>query len=106
MVRKVLTDAGFIEGKTFKETRFIQPPETTYALFMNSYTSRGSDYRNLVKENNSTVELYSYKPDPNAELKIENSLDKFGIEYEKSDRLWIESEQLYEVVYTFNYIEK
>ena len=106
MVKKVLTDAGFIEGTTFKETRFIQPPNSTYAVYMDSYTRRGADYRNLVREHNSTIELYSYKADPIAESNIENIFDKFGLDYEKSERLWLESEQLYEVVYTFNYIEK
>ena len=38
--------------------------------------------------------------------RIEKSLDDLGIEYEKTERLWIQEEQLYEVVYTFNSIEK
>ena len=29
MVDKVLTGAGFIANKTYKETRFIKPPTTT-----------------------------------------------------------------------------
>ena len=106
MVKRVLTLAGFVEDKTFKETRFLKPPKTTYAVFMDSFTRRGADGLNLIKEHDYTIELYSYAPDSNAEANIEKILDDLGIEYEKSDRVWIQEEQLYEVVYTFDYIEK
>lgn len=106
MVKDVLTGAGFVEGKTFKETRFLKPPRDTYAVYMDSFTRRGADGLNLIKEHGCTIELYSYNPDPVAESKIEESLDNFGLEYDKADRYWIQEEQLYQVVYTFNFIEK
>jgi hypothetical protein len=106
MVKQVLTGAGFVEGKTFKETRFLKPPKTTYAVYMDSFTSRGADGLNLIKDHNYTIELYSYAPDPEAEAKIEESFDNLGLEYEKDPRYWIQEEQLYQVVYTFNHIEK
>ena len=106
MVKKILTLAGFVEGKTFKETRFLKPPKSTYAVYMDSVRGRGADNRNLLKEHSSTIELYSYKPDPKAETKISDILDELGIEYEKAERYWLDSEQLYEVVFTFNFIEK
>lgn len=106
MVKKVLTLAGFKEGKTFKETRFLTPPKSTYAVYMSSFRSRGADNRNLLKEHTFTIELYSYKPDPTAESKIESSFDELGLEYEKSERYWLETEQLYQIIYTCNHIEK
>lgn len=106
MVKQILTGAGFIENETFKETRFLSPPKTTYAVFEDSFTRRGADNLNLIKDHDYTIELYSYTPDPEAEARIEEMLDNLGIEYEKSPRYWIESEQLYQVVYTFNFIEK
>ena len=106
MVKRVLTGAGFVEGKTFKETRFLKPPKTTYAVYMDSFTRRGADGLNLMREHNGTIELYSYTPDPTAEAKIEKSLDDLGLEYEKESRYWIESEQLYQVIYTFDFVEK
>lgn len=106
MVKQVLTAAGFAEGETFRETRFLKPPKTTYAVFMDSFTRRGADGFNLIKEHEYTIELYSYKPDPDAESRIEKSLDDLGIEYDKDDRYWIQEEQLYQVVYSFNFIEK
>lgn len=106
MVKDILTGAGFVENKTFKETRFLKPPKTTYAVYMDSFTRRGADGHNLIKEHDYTIELYSYKPDPQAEARIEAKLDELGLEYDKNDRYWIQSEQLYQVVYTLNYIEK
>lgn len=106
MVKEVLTNAGFVENKTFKETRFLKPPKSTYAVYMDSFTGRGADGLNLIKDHSYTIELYCYAPDPEAEKNIENSLDDLGLEYSKSERIWIESEQLYQVVYDFNFIEK
>ena len=106
MVKKVLTGAGFTEGETFKETRFFKPPKTTYAVYNDSIERRGADYHNLVAEHAYTIELYSYAPDPKAEANIEASLDSLGLEYEKESRYWIQEEQLYQVVYNFNHIDK
>ena len=106
MVKRVLIGAGFEENKTFKETRFLKPPKTTYAVYMDSFTRRGADNLNLITEHDYTIELYSYTPDPEAEARLEKSLDDLGLEYYKDDRNWLNDEQLYMVVYTFNFIEK
>ena len=106
MVKTILTGAGFVEGKTFKETRFLTPPQATYAVYMDSFTRRGADGFNLIKDHDYTIELYSSKADPTAEAKIEEMFDTLGIEYDKSERYWLDTEQLYQVVYTFNFIEK
>ena len=45
------------------------------------------------------VELYTDLKDPETE-KLEAVLDERGIFYEKTE-VWIESEKLYEVLYTF-----
>ena len=106
MVKKILTEAGFVEGETFEETQFISPPDTTYAVFMDSFTRRGADGLNLLKDHSYTIELYSEFPDPEAEARLEAKLDEYAIEYEKDDRIWIQAEQMYETVYTFDFVEK
>ena len=106
MVKQVLTAAGFVEGKSFKETRFLKPPKTTYAVFMDSYERRGADSLNLLKEHDYTIELYSYTPDPEAEKRIENAFDSLALDFVKDNRYWIQEEQLYQVIYNFSYIEK
>lgn len=111
MVKDILTEAGFIENETFRETRFLKPPKlTTYAVYMDSYSRGGGDTVALLKNHSVTIELYEYTPDPIAESKIEAVLDKYYAcmldGWEKQDRYWIEEEQLYQVVYSFDYIEK
>lgn len=106
MVKEILTNAGFTEGETFKETRFITPPKSTYAVYMDSFIRRGGDSVNLLRDHDYTIELYSYKPDPEAESKIEASFDELGLAYGKNDRYWIHEEQLYQTIYTFNIMEK
>lgn len=106
MVKQILTSAGFVKNETFRETRFVKPPKTTYAVYLDSYESRGADGYNLIKDHDYTIEMYAYAPDPDAERNIEASLDMYGIEYTKDDRYWLNEEQLYQTVYTFNFLEK
>lgn len=46
------------------------------------------------------IELYTDKKDPEAEKKLEGLLIGSGIFFEKAET-WIESEKLYEVLYSF-----
>lgn len=106
MIKEILTSAGFVENKTFKETRFLKPPKSTYTIYLDSFTRRGADSLNLIKEHDYTIELYSYTLDADAEARIEKALDDRAIEYEKQERYWMNDEQLYQVVYDFSLIEK
>lgn len=110
MVKEILTGAGFVENKTFRETRFLKPPKSTYAVYMDSFKSGGGDSAALLKRHSITIEIYEYAPDPKTEILIETGLNEFyplmSGEWEKQNRYWIEAEQLYQVIYTFDYIEK
>lgn len=106
MVDKILTSAGFVLNKTYRETRFLKAPSGTFAIYTDSRTTRGADNLNLIVEHDITIELYESTPDPNAEKRIEDAFDASGIEYIKQARYWIQEEQLYQVIYEFNYIEK
>lgn len=106
MVKQILTAAGFVENETFKATRFVTPPKVTYAVYFDAVRGRGADNLNLIAEHTVTIEVYSYAPDPEAEAEIEAEFDKIGQAYEKSDRYWINEEQLYQTVYTFYYVAK
>jgi uncharacterized protein (UPF0305 family) len=106
MVKALLTEAGFELNKTFKETRFLKPPKTSYCIYLDNFTRRGGDSVNLIKEHNYAIELYSYTVDSEAESKIEQALDKYALDYAKSERYWLETESLYQVIYTFDFIEK
>lgn len=106
MIKTILTESGFIENKTFKETRFLKPPKSTYAVYEDAYSSGGADSANLIKAHSYTIEQYSTVPDPESEARLEATFDKYAIPYEKQPRYWIDSEQLWQVVYTFDHIEK
>lgn len=106
MVKEVLTGAGFVEGVTFRETRFVKPPRQSYVVYLESFTARGSDKQNLVRDVTTLIELYTYVPDPDAEARIEEELDLRALEYRKDDRYWIQDEQMFQVVYTVEHTEK
>ena len=46
------------------------------------------------------IELYTDVKDPETEKKVEQALDDAGIFYVKTE-VWIESEKLYEILYSF-----
>lgn len=102
MVDKILKPTGI----PYKESRFLKPPATTYAVYSDSIERRGADNINLITTHDITIELYEYKKDPEAEALIESQFDSLGIEYMKQSRYWIAEEQLYQVVYEFSYISK
>lgn len=106
MVNKILTGAGFVLNKTYRETRFLKPPSSTYAVYSDTKTVRGPDYVNAITEHEVNIELYEYAPDPAKEAAIEAQLDAVGMPYIKQTRYWIHEEQLYQVIYEFNYSEK
>ena len=82
----------------FAEGESPNPPFICY-LIPNSdnFSAVGRVY---YKINEIHIELYTDCKDLSAEQKVEAVLDEHGIFYEKTE-VWIESENLYEVLYTF-----
>ena len=106
MVDQILTNAGFISGKTYQETRFLKPPKQTYAVYNDTWTVRGPDNINAITEHEINIELYEYKPDPASEAAIEAELDALSQPYIKQPRYWINETQLFQVIYEFTYVTK
>ena len=102
MINEILTATGL----PFRKTRFTKPPKGTYAVYMDDVENDGPDGINAIRTHDYTVELYSPTPDDEAEEKLESILDERGVRWSKQDRTWIQSEQLYQTVYDFQYIEK
>ena len=103
MVTKILNKAKV----KHRESRYPSPPHPeSYAVWHDDKEVGGADGANLQIDHFYTVELYESKPDPTTESAIEKELDAAGIEYSKQARYWIREEQLYQVIYEFNYIEK
>ena len=82
----------------FAEGESPDPPFICYlSPNSNNFAADGKVY---YKINEIHIELYTDCKDLSAEQKVEAVLDAHGIFYEKSET-WIESEKLYEVLYSF-----
>lgn len=106
MIDQILTEAGFILNQTYRETRFVKPPQQTYIVYMDAFNRYGSDDMNLLTAHDVTFEMYQYTPDKDAEKRLEDVLNRMGISFDKQPRYFIDSEQLYQVIYEFSFIEK
>ena len=82
----------------FAEGESPQPPFICYLLPASDNFS--ADGRAYFKINEVHIELYTDRKDLSVEGKVEAVLDAHGIFYDKTE-VWIESEKLYEVLYTF-----
>jgi len=82
----------------FAEGESPEPPFICYLLpGSNNFSVDGKVY---YKINEVHIELYTDLKDLAVEQQLEDVLDEHGIFYNKSET-WIESEKLYEVLYTF-----
>lgn len=82
----------------FAEGESPEPPFICYLLPQSDNFS--ADGKVYYKISGVHIELYTDIKDLSVEQKVEAVLDTHGIFYEKSE-VWIESERLYEVLYTF-----
>ena len=83
----------------FAEGESPEPPFICYLLpGANHFAADGIPYFRI---NEVHIELYTDYKDLVVEQKVETVLEQYGIFYEKSET-WIESEQLYEILYSFD----
>ena len=82
----------------FAEGESPEPPFICYLLpASDNFAADGQVY---FKATEVHIELYTDTKDVGLESSVEAVLDEHGIFYDKSE-VWIESEKLYEVLYTF-----
>lgn len=82
----------------FAEGESPSPPFITYLLpGSDNFSADGQVY---FKIDEAHIELYTDAKDPEVEQSVEAVLDQHGVFYEKTE-VWIESELLYEVLYSF-----
>ena len=82
----------------FAEGESPSPPFICYLLpGSDNFAADGQVYYRI---NQVRIELYTDSKDLTVEDKVEKALDDVGIFYNKSE-VWIESEKLYEVLYSF-----
>lgn len=92
----------------YRETRFPKPPAGAYVVYMDDVTTDGPDGQPRILTHGLTLELYAPAPDAlkTAEAKIETELTTAGTQWTKQAAYWLQTEQLYQTVYEFEYIEK
>lgn len=96
---KLLTEFGLPYAYDhFAEGESPKPPFVCYLLPGSDNFS--ADGRVYFRINEVRMELYTDYKDLALEKKLEDVLDAHGIFYGKSET-WIESEKLYEVLYSF-----
>ena len=82
----------------FAEGESPDPPFLCYLLpESRNFAADGRVYHKITE---ARLELYTDYKDLTLERSVESVLDAHGIFYEKSET-WIESEKLYEVLFTF-----
>ena len=87
------------------EERFLKPPPLPYIIFTENNDISGADDKNCIADRNISIELYSAKIDKAREKAIEDLLNEKAISF-KRDRIWIDTEMMFESVYDFNLVEK
>ena len=82
----------------FAEGESPEPPFITFLIpGTDNFSADGVVY---LKVDVVHIELYTDEKNPETEALVETALDDHGIFYDKTE-VWIESEQLYEVLYSF-----
>ncbi len=82
----------------FAEGESPAPPFITYLLpGSDNFAADGKVYFRITEVH---IELYTDEKNPEVERQVEAVLDEHGIFYDKTE-VWIESEKLYEVLYSF-----
>ena len=82
----------------FAEGESPEPPFITYLLpGSDNFAADGKIYFRVTEVH---IELYTDEKNPEVEAQVETVLDEHGIFYDKTE-VWIESEKLYEVLYSF-----
>ena len=82
----------------FAEGESPEPPFITYLLpGSDNFAADGKVYFRVTEVH---IELYTDEKNPEVEQQIEAVLDEHSIFYDKTE-VWIESEKLYEVLYSF-----
>lgn len=80
-------------------------PNPPYAVYYADETQRGADKRNMIREIEVTIALYTaYKEDKKVTQEIENTV-LYDIEFEKTGR-YIKNQELYERMFTCTIVQK
>lgn len=101
---EILTAAGIAHHR---RGRFVKPPGGTYAVWSDDVTTDGPDgMAPGIFFHDIELELYEPQLDDAARESLEAQLSTAGLHWTRQDRFWIQSEKMYQTIYTYSYIEK
>lgn len=92
-------------GLPTAEVAFSQPQKLPYIIILDRTDEDGDDYHTRLLSHELAVEFYAKRIDPQNEKKLEAIFTKQKWKMTK-DRAWIDSEKMFETIYTTNFIEK
>ncbi|WP_294167779.1 hypothetical protein [uncultured Clostridium sp.] len=100
-VKGLLEQTGLKVG----EVAFLKPPALPYIIILEDKEELGADQLNNIIKRDINIELYSEKINKPKEEEIESLLKTKSIKY-KSERVYIDSQKIFETIYTFSIYEK
>ena len=90
----------------YKPVRFLKPPKETYAVYFDDVTFRGADDLIGIEDHTVRIEVYGDVINHDIESKIETRLIDLKLEFDKGERTWLNSEQMFMTTYTVQYTTK
>ncbi len=94
-------------GLPYTEVAWNNPPDETYAIYVEEVSRRGADTLNCITEHEVSFEVYSYDfYDAEAVRAVERALDRRAIAYTKYETSYINSEHLYQTRFEFTFTSK
>lgn len=90
----------------YKAVRFLKAPKETYAVYFDDTTYRGADDLIAIMDHSIRIEVYADVIDVATELQIETRLIDLKLEFDKGERTWLNSEQMFMTVYYVEYTTK
>lgn len=101
---EILTVAGIAHHR---RGRFLKPPGGTYAVWSDDVTTDGPDgLPPCIFSHDVELEVYEPQPDDAALEALEATMGAAGLHWTRQDRFWIQSDKMYQTIYTYSYIEK
>lgn len=100
-VKNLLEQTGLKVG----EVAFLKPPALPYIIILEDKEELGSDKVNNIINRDITIELYSEKINKEKEESIEKLLKSKSLKFKK-ERVYVDSEKIFETIYTFSIYEK
>ena len=92
-------------GLKVAEDCFLRTPALPYIVFLEKSNCNGADNKVFILERDITVELYSSRINREKENELEEIFIKNYIDFRKN-RIWIDSEKVFQTVYDFSLYEK